>query len=185
MALRETAKHLEAFEVWYATGRRFRESLGKVGVSEPTLLRWMSEFEWHERADERDAQARQKADSKAIEDTAKRLGDRRKTGTAMRLLVQNHFFKKGKDGKVEPYEFESTQAAINVLKEAVALEREGDGLPDFVVLALNADENTLQQKREQVIAELERRERLRRGSVPLPDGDGSCGSDGDDDGGGA
>lgn len=79
--LKETTRHREAFLAWYENDRHFRLTLGKVAVSEPTLMSWIKKFNWHERGDELDRKAFAKLEQKVVEAKAKRTIE----------MVENHF----------------------------------------------------------------------------------------------
>ncbi|RYG55607.1 hypothetical protein EON80_30440, partial [bacterium] len=83
--LRETSKHREVFEAWYAAERSFRKVTESTGIKKSTLYDWADRWDWHDRADERDKIASQLADQEAAKQRAERQKARRDAGT---LLVQ-------------------------------------------------------------------------------------------------
>lgn len=80
MARRPAPKHELAFQAWYADVDRSVVNVAKtVGVSSRTLERWMAKYNWRERADALDEEARRKADREAV---------RRKAEMIQRHLIQ-------------------------------------------------------------------------------------------------
>ena len=132
---RETIKHLEAFEAWYAEGRSFRRISQNLAVPERTLYGWGEWFNWHERADKRDEQARRIADEEAAKERAERQRKRREAAS---LLVQRgaEYF--------QEKEIEDPKDAIQAIKAGTEIERKEDGLPDWVLMILNASPDDLQ-----------------------------------------
>lgn len=85
---RETAKHREAFEAWYASSKRdFGKIMEVTGKKKSTLYEWSHKYNWYERADARDAEAGKIVEEKAIAEKIKRLDAHLKSGTALRHRV--------------------------------------------------------------------------------------------------
>lgn len=134
MAKRETAKHRDAFEAWYDAGRNFTKVSNQLTVSRPSLYAWADAFNWHERADARDAESARIADEEAAKERAARQKRRRQAGELMSARGLE-FFKK--------FEIDSARDAIQAIKAGTEIERKEDGVPDWVLMILNADSNQL------------------------------------------
>lgn len=135
---RETSTHREAFEDWYAAGRSVGNAkiCEKLQVNPATIYRWMEWFNWHERADVRDAEAQRIADAEAIKERAERQKRRRQ---AAELLTQKgmEFFNEN--------DIDTPSVAIQAIKAGLENERKEDGVPDWVLMILNADESELEK----------------------------------------
>lgn len=131
---RETAKHLEAFEAWYAASRNFRKISENLGIKSSTLYDWADNFDWHERADARDNEAKRIADEEAARERAKRQKLRRQAGELLAARGREYFAKNAID---------SPRDAIQAIKYGTEIERKEDGIPDWVLMILNANEDDL------------------------------------------
>lgn len=158
MAHRETAKHREAFEAWYAADRQVRNILQNLAVPERTLYQWIEWFGWHERADKRDRDAAEIAERNAVKRKGAMLLRHQKAGE---LLVTRgiEFF--------EQKAIEKASEATAAIKVGVELERQAEGMPDWVVSVMNADERDLDRQ----IAEYERRREATLPAAPETAGD--------------
>lgn len=136
MAKRETARHRDAFEAWYAANRSFRQTSPKVAVPQRTLFGWAEAFNWHERADARDAAAARIADEEAAKERAERQKRRRQAGELMAARGREFFSR---------YGIESARDAIQAIKAGTEIERKEDGVPDWVLMILNADPSDLEK----------------------------------------
>jgi hypothetical protein len=132
----ETGKHREAFEVWYSQNRSFVLTVPKVSASDRTLRNWASAFEWHQRADERDARAQVIADEAAARERAERQIKRRQAGELLAEKGRAFFAEEGID---------NARDAMQAIKIGTEIERKEDGVPDWVLLILNANSNELEQ----------------------------------------
>ncbi len=119
----ETAKHIAAFWAWYELEREYAETLRKVGVSRPTLDKWMKRGEWHRRADELDARQLERATQLLVEKNGKRLAE----------MIENHF-KYGANliniggGYLQKKGVETGGQAIQAVKIGVEIQRTAEGL---------------------------------------------------------
>jgi hypothetical protein len=143
---RETAKHLDAFETWYALHRDYRITSENLAIPQGTLRTWGDWFHWTERADKRDREAAAKAEKDAIRRRAEMLKRHRQAGELMTRRGIEFFAKK---------EIDRAQDATQAIKAGVELERQAEGMPTWVVEILNADEQQLRQRE----AELDARRR--------------------------
>lgn len=135
---RETDAHLKAFEAWYEAGRDAPKVAETCRIAERTVRAWEARFGWNDRADKRDAAAAKKADREAIDRRAQMLRRHRQAAELLQARGIEHF----RDRKVE-----RANDAISAIKTGVDLERQAEGMPAWVVEILNADEDTLRQRR--------------------------------------
>lgn len=131
---RENAKHLQAYEAWYDADRSFHKLTESYSETEKTLRNWADRYGWHERADKRDMEATAKAEREAISRRVKLIEDQRKAGQALRgrgmeYLAQN--------------KLEKARDAITAIDKGIALERQAEGLPDWIGTILNASDSDL------------------------------------------
>ncbi len=78
---RETAKHIDAFLIWYGQNRNYDKTRTKLGVNKDTLASWIKSFNWHARADEIDKRIYSRAIEKLTTESADRLNQ----------LIERHF----------------------------------------------------------------------------------------------
>jgi len=116
---RETGRHREAFEAWYAADRDYRQSSEKLSIPAGTLRTWGAWFGWRERADRRDGE------SQAIAD---RAASRRRAATLQRhqeaaaLLIT-----RGVEW-LEAHAITTAAEAIRAIASGIKLEREAEEL---------------------------------------------------------
>jgi len=132
---RETSKHREAFEAWYAAARSFRQISPKLAVPRRTLFDWADAFDWHDRADARDHEAQRIADEEAAKERAARQKRRRKAGELLAVRGMEFLHKN---------QFDNAADAIRAIKYGTEIERKEDGIPDWVLMILNADDSALE-----------------------------------------
>lgn len=166
MAHRETARHLAAFEAWYAADRNTLQTSAELGVPRTTLQDWMDWFGWRARADQRDREAAEIAEKLAIKRRAAMLERHRKAAELLTTRGMEFF---------EQKEIEKASDATAAIKAGVELERQAEGMPDWVLAVMNADETSLDRQ----IAELEYRLKAALPAVPETAGDAlAAGSNG-------
>ena len=145
MPRNETAQHKAAFLVWYEHDRNFAEICENLRTSDDTLRRWADKFGWQERADKLDIIATRKAERGAIDRKAKMIESQRITGFNLRTLgarwLREH----------ENTAVESLKDAVTAIEKGFALERQAEGLPDWVLTIVNADDNELQDEYTQLL----------------------------------
>ncbi len=138
---RETPEQLKTFEAWYESGRSFRKISEKLGVRESTLYGWAERFNWHERADARDAEVARQNEKDAIARRVKMLENQRKDGEFMRNIGMTALAEHAKAQKpIDP------KTGALLVKEGYAHQRQGEGMPAFVVELLNATDHELRQR---------------------------------------
>ncbi len=135
MAHRETAKHREAFEAWYAVNREFGKIWRKLAIPERTLRNWAKWFEWHELADARDVEAQRIADEEAAKERAERQKRRRRAAELLTARGVKFF---------STNEIDTPRDAIQAIKAGLENERKEDGVPDWVLMILNAKPEDLE-----------------------------------------
>ena len=155
---RETARHLEAFEAWYAAGRNWSIVAQNRSISRSLLYSWADKFNWNERADERDGKAQKIADAKAVQEQATRLKRQRQAGE----LMQERGVKYLRENDIK-----HERTAIAAIKTGIDVQRQADGLPDWVIHLLNADANELEKQRAELDAR--RRAAMAHGQSPIGD----------------
>lgn len=154
----EKPHHQRAFETWYEAGRVFNSVTHGFRVSDRSARNWAEWFGWHERADKRDREAAAKADRDAVQRRAAMFKRHRETAELMMLRGREHF----RDNKIE-----RAADAIAAIVKGIEAERQSEGLPDWVIEILNADEDTLRRRE----AELDARRRARVDCDPDSAGD--------------
>lgn len=154
----ETARHHEAFEVWYEADRDF-DKVGKtLTVSRQTVYNWADWFGWAERADRRDSEVQALAARQAIKRKADLLKRQQRAGELMTRRGVEWFAKN---------EIGTAKDATAAVKTGIELERQAEGLPDWVVEILNAPEEQLTRR----FDELDSRRRAAMAGIPDSPGD--------------
>lgn len=133
--MKEASRHLEAFEAWYESGRNYTKASSLLTVTRASLYQWADKFNWHERADARDQNAQQIADEEAAQEKAKRAKKRRQAAELMTARGVEFFTKN---------EIDNAGAAIQAIKNGLENERKEDGVPDWVLMILNANTDDLE-----------------------------------------
>jgi hypothetical protein len=107
------------------------------------VRQWVTRYDWHDRADERDAEAERIAAREAVQRRAQVLIEQRQAGELMRRRGVQYF---------RQNEIQAETAAIQAITKGIELERQAESLPDYLLGVMEMDESEL-------IAE---RDRLRR-----------------------
>lgn len=150
--VKETERHRDTFERWLSNGRSCRKTAEKGKISERQVYRWMHEFDWHGMADEREAEAVRQANHEAIRSRAQRLKEHQQAGELLRRRGVLYFSARNdKGGWLN--ELEEPTPAIRAIKEGIAIERQAEGLPDYLLRVLTMSEDELR-------ADLARTDRL-------------------------
>lgn len=134
---KENSRHRQAFEVWYGIDRDFRITSQNLATNERTVRDWADRFGWHELADRRDMEASAKSERDAIARKVKLLEDQRKAGETLRNVGVGYF------DHYKEASITKARDAITAVKEGFALERQAEGLPDWVGTIINASDNDL------------------------------------------
>lgn len=140
---RETAKHLRAFQTWYEADRDYQKTSNILSIPNGTLRTWGDWFGWKARADRLDREAAEKADRDAVKRRAAMLIRHRQAAELMQLRGIERL----KGNKIS-----GDRDALTAIKEGVALERQVEGMPSYVVEIMNADAERL----DSLIAEYQR-----------------------------
>jgi hypothetical protein len=143
---RETQRHRDAFEVWYASDRGWSVVTERFHVSLTAARQWAEAFDWRGRADARDQEAFKKAERDAINRRAKKLKEHQQLGELMRRRATEHFAKR---------EIVETGDAIRAAKEGIAIERAAEGLPTEILELLTYDSDALYAERERLLRRLQ------------------------------
>jgi hypothetical protein len=153
----ETARHREAFEVWYAADRAFAEVQRQFSVSQRSALNWAEWFDWKARAARRDREAAEKADRDAIRRRAAMLTRCRQAGELMVARGMERLQK----GAIE-----TDGAALSAIVRGIEVWRTAEGLPAWLLGVLNGSEDDL----ERTYRELDDRRRAALAGDPDPAG---------------
>lgn len=148
-AMRETAKHYQAFLVWYELDRHYDKTRTKLGVNKNTLANWIKVFEWHARADVLDAHAQAKIDSKLVNERVKRQAKMNETHfqTGQELLIVSNKY-------LEENGIDNGAQAIAAAKAGVEIQRKVEGLPDWLIDIFGMSEAELVKERARLLSEL-------------------------------
>ncbi len=138
-AHRETAAHREAFERWYGLDRNYAKSAENYPATIKTLRSWGERFGWTELADRRDMEIARRVEKDAIARKTKLIEDQRKAGQILRSVGTRYFI--GDDGKLKPGAISQAKDAIAAVEKGFALERQAEGLPDWVGQIINASDD--------------------------------------------
>ena len=124
----------------------------------------MEQFNWHERADERDGKAQKIADAKAVQEQAVRLKRQRQAGELMQTRGVEYLSKN---------EIKHERTALVAIKAGIDVQRQADGLPDWIIAIINLKADELPTIADEISAEIERRAIERRGTDSPEFGDES------------
>jgi hypothetical protein len=146
----ETSAHHEAFLWWYRNDRTIADTCRHLQVPERTLHAWITRFKWHERADELDRKTNERLLKKAANDKAKRQAEmlKRHYDVGQALIAKGADFLQ-KNG------LESGSQAISAMKEGVKIQRQSEGLPDWLIDLANKSPEELILEHERLSRELE------------------------------
>ena len=133
--MKETSRHRDAFEQWYSLERNWTKSAQNSTVSRRLLYSWADTFNWLDRADKRDAMAQRIIDEEAAKERADRQKRRRMAGELLTARGLEY---------LREHPLETAADAIRAIKAGTEIERKEDGVPDWVLMILNADPSTLE-----------------------------------------
>lgn len=146
---KETARHHEVFLVWYQADRSLSKTVQNCQLNERTLRRWIADFNWHGRADTLDAKANAKALAAAAEEKSQRLAQmasrHRQLAGGLQSKGAAYLQKHGVDNSAQ---------AINAIRVGVQLERQSEGMPDWLVALTQMNDEELVTKRNELLAGL-------------------------------
>lgn len=131
---RETARHREAFELWYDNDRNCPKVAARLRTSERTIRRWIARFDWHARADARDREIARRLATDAVRRRVEMIERHRK---AAQLLIA-----RGQQ-LLARQELRSEREAIEAIRIGCALERLIEGLPTWAIEVATADDATV------------------------------------------
>lgn len=144
-ARHETPKQREAFEAWYADeARELRNLAPSFAKSVRTIQLWAVRYNWGARAEERDKAARERADHDAI----KRQAEMLKRHAVLGRNLQAKGTKRLEAG------IDSDQAAIRAVQIGVGIERQAEGLPDFIASIMSMNDDQLRKHFDALAAEI-------------------------------
>lgn len=172
---RETQRHVDAFEAWYASDRNWKLVTERFHVSLTAARQWADAFDWRSRADARDAEAARKAEREAITRRARVLEEQRRAGELLRRRGVQYYTQ---------HEIGDGREAIQAIAKGVELERAAEDMAAARVEVTGKDGSaisieTVDAARAELAQALARlTERLAAGSITgdaLPAGDGAAG----------
>lgn len=146
----ENAKHHKAFEVWYAKDRNYRNASRELTAvcTLATIYRWAQKYDWETRADNRDSQAARLLEQESVGRRAAMISEQRKAGKLLRQLGLQYLVANLETVIANPKD------AINAIKEGLALERQAEGLPDWVGTIVNATSQELMDDYQRLLKEI-------------------------------
>lgn len=117
--VRETLRHIKAFEYWYRLSPRLMEPVAKkFGVAVSSISNWSAAFGWQLRARDRDLEVRAKTDEKAIETLAQVNVRHIRDAQLIQFEAKKHLIRAKKG---------SFKDSVLALKEGILLERLAKG----------------------------------------------------------
>lgn len=149
--MKETTRHIEAFELWYASACNWSKTAQKSAISRRLLYEWADKFNWLERATARDEKVAAVVDERAIAVRVARIEEQRQLGELIRTRSTEYFI----DNKID-----NAGVALSAARLGIDIERQADGLPSEILEILNADASTLKAR----IAEMDARRRAAIGA---------------------
>lgn len=141
----------EAFAIYrdMGTGRSTDAVVQRTGKNRALIHRWSSENSWVARVrayDEYvDTQARQKAERDAINRRAEMLKRHALTGKVLQQKGIEYIDKHGMD---------KSSDAITAIAKGIDIERKTEGLPEYMMEIVNADDNELARRYAELLAEI-------------------------------
>lgn len=162
--MRETGKHIEAFEIWLQGGRSIRTVCKQLSVSEVAVCNWIKAFAWHARADERDRELKLHLEREAMSRRVKVLEDQRIAGELLRRRGVEYFRKT---------ELDDGRVALAAITKGVELERQAENIPPSLLALLALDDAELE-------AEQQRTQRRVSPALDQPDPGGAAEPESDD-----
>lgn len=142
---------VDAFDLWYSFARDFKKTQEHLRLADPpidisldTLYRWRDNYDWDNRAQERDSLILKARTEKAVQEQLDFLNRKNMYGKLMQKRAVEFFQKK--DAQGNPVETVTNAAtAMQLLQAGVAMEGQSLGLPDFITEVLTADDDTLRR----------------------------------------
>jgi hypothetical protein len=147
----ESDKAYEAFSIYRDMGisRSIDNVVQKLNKSRQLISRWSGQYAWVQRAaaydDHIDQLARKKLEREAVNRKVEML---RRHGMAGRLMQRKAAEYLDKHG------MEKSADAINGMQKGIAIERAAEGLPEYLLEVVNADDNELARQYHALLAEI-------------------------------
>jgi len=140
MSRPETAYHRDIFELWYASRRNIATTCENLTQNRATIYRWAELFGWQERADRRDMEAARLAEADAIERRRLMIESQRQSGQLLRSLGTKYLISKRNNGGNA---VDNVRDAVTAIEKGFALERQAEGMPDWVGKIISASDTEL------------------------------------------
>lgn len=147
----ESSKAYEAFAIYRDLGvNRSTDLVAKqLAKSEQLIRRWSYTYNWVARAaayDEYiDQQARKVAEREAI---------KRKADMLQRHAIAGRLLQRKGAEYINQHGMEKSSDAINAIQKGVAMERAAEGLPEYLMEIVNADDDEIARQYLAVLAEI-------------------------------
>lgn len=147
----ESDKAFEAFATYRDMGaNRTHEAVAnKLAKSTTIISRWASQYSWRERVsaydDYLDAQARKKFEADTIKRKVDMLKRHALTGKILQQKGVDYLSSKGVDRSSD---------AVAAIKAGVTIERQSEGLPEYMMEIVNADDNEIARQYAALLAEI-------------------------------
>lgn len=148
----ESSKAYDAFAVYRDMGvnRSTYDAGQKLGKSIAVIQRWSTLHNWVERAaaydDHVDAEARKLIERDAIRRKADMLKRHADIGRGLQSFGLQYLKDKKKPDKAVD--------AINSIKSGVEMERKSEGLPEYLIEVMNADDDELARQYNALLAQI-------------------------------
>lgn len=166
----ESDKAFEAFVLYRDIGasRSLDTVAQKLAKSLPLIKRWSAQYGWVERVsaydDYLDAQARKKFEADTIKRKVDMLRRHALTGKILQQKGVDYLSSKGVDRSSD---------AVAAIKAGVTIERQSEGLPEYMMEIVNADDNEIARQYAALLAEIGG---VGSGDAEAGDGDSSPGT---------
>lgn len=158
ITIEEEPYHLIAFECWYSRDRNFYQTSMDCGYSMSDLMKWSRLFSWSSRADARDVEAARMNDRRSMERRHRFMEDVRSAA--------NSIWKSAFDAYVNRIEcarsgitsvsdgFRDIREIMYVIERGIALERQAEGLPDWMAQVVRMSNEDLLEERKRLLREI-------------------------------
>lgn len=147
----ESVKAYEAFTIYrdLGTNRTLENVATKLSKSETLINRWSFTYAWVDRAaawdDHIEAEARKRVERDAI----KRKADMLKRHADVGRFMQTKGIEKLRADGID-----KSSDAITAIKTGVTMERQSEGLPEYLLEIVNASDDELQRRYNDLLAAL-------------------------------
>lgn len=145
LKVRESARAKECFFIWYHQDRNRHNTAKIAKLRESQVAYYTRVYQWHARADALDLEAERKAQAQAVEVKAAMLVRHRNLGQLLTMRAGEYF---------AAVPLDNARDAIQAARVGVELERTAEGLPHWVSSIVEADDETLRRRYEELQQQL-------------------------------